>query len=473
MGRLISCYARLPVWAQHAAVSAYGVYWYWYRFGPGWRRYAAEYARRERYSPGQWGEWLQQQVREVLQVAAQQVPYYRSHWSRSQRAAAMAGRLADIPLLEKDPLRTDPYQFVRDDVHPHGVRSWPTSGSTGTPIQSIWTIVEMRRSLAVREIRSARWAGVSFRRPRATFHGRMVVPDPQSRGPFYRYNVVERQVYLSPFHLRPETAPQYVEALGRHRIEWLTGYAVAYYLLARLMLEQRLAPPPSLKAIVTTSEKVTPAMREVMQRAFGCPVFEEYSTVENALFASECEHGRLHVSPDVALVEILRPDGSPCEPEEPGEVVATGLLRRHQPFIRYRLGDAACWDPAPCPCGRAMPVIKDVLGRIEDVVIGPDGRRIAQFYGVFADQPHVREGQIVQDAVDRIRVRVVPAAGFGPGDVRDVAQRIQQRLGPDMAVSVELVDEIPRSRSGKFQAVVSRLHESGVRAAERTGVMDP
>jgi phenylacetate-CoA ligase len=472
VGRLVSLYARLPVWAQHAAFSAYGLYWYWYRFGPGWRRFAAEYAERDRYDARQWNDWRQQQLREVLRDAAEQVPYYRRTWTRGEKAAALAGRLEEVPLLDKDPLRADPWDFVREDWHPRFVRSWPTSGSTGTPIASIWTVAEMRRSLAVREIRSARWAGVSFGRPRATFHGRMVVPDPHSQGPFYRYNLVERQVYLSPFHLRPATVGQYVEALDRHRIEWLTGYAVAYYLMARLMLEQRIRPPGSLKAVVTTSEKVTPAMRAVMQEAFGCRVFEEYSTVENAVFASECEHGRLHVSPEVAVVEILRPDGSPCGPGEPGEVVATGMLRRYQPFIRYRLGDVACWDPTPCPCGRAMPVIKDVLGRIEDVVIGPDGRRIAQFYGIFADQPHVREGQIVQETTDRIRVRVVPAAGFGPDDVRDVIARMKQRLGVEMAVSVETVEEIPRSRSGKFQAVVSRLHEAGVREAERTGVVE-
>ncbi len=87
-------------------------------------------------------------------------------------------------------------------------------------------------------------------------------------------------------------------------------------------------------------------------------VYEEYSTVESALFASECEYGRLHVSPEVGIVEILRPDGTPCEPGEIGEVVATCLFRSYQPLIRFKLGDLTAWDPEPCPCGRQMPVIK-------------------------------------------------------------------------------------------------------------------
>jgi phenylacetate-CoA ligase len=331
-----------------------------------------------------------------------------------------------------------------------------TSGSTGTPIASIWTARELRNSVALREVRSANWAGASFRQPRATFSGRMVEPDPESTGPFYRFNLVERQVYFSAFHLRADTAALYVEALHKHGIQWLTGYAVSYYLLAKFILERQLKVPP-LKAVVTTSEKVSRYMRETMELAYGCRVFEEYSTVENAAFASECPHGRLHVSEDAGIIEILRSDGTPCEPGEPGEVVATCLMRDLQPVVRFRLGDMAVWAAEPCPCGLPMPVLKEIVGRIEDVVIGQDGRRLVRFHGVFADQPHVREGQILQEALNMIRVKVVPAHGFGPADTQDIIRRVQQRVGPEIKVVVEQVKHIPRTAAGNFQAVVSLL----------------
>ena len=152
----------------------------------------------------------------------------------------------------------------------------------------------------------------------------------------------------------------------------------------------------------------------------------------------------------------------PCEPGEVGEVVGTSLLREYQPFIRYRLGDFAAWDPEPCPCGRAMPVIKEVVGRVEDVVVGPDGRQMVRFGGVFSNQPHVREGQIIQETLDRIRVKIVAANEFGPADVQDIIGRVQQRLGPETEVIVETVDRIPRNKAGKFQAVVSLLSDIDV-----------
>jgi len=457
-------YARLPVWGQHVAVTAFGVYWFRMRFGPGYKDSLQAYLERDCYTAAQWQAWQDARLKELLLSAACHVSYYRETWTEAQKTAARDGDLAALPLLDKEPLRADPTRFARDDVQPRQLMKLATSGSTGTPITVLWTAREYRDGRAMREARSARWAGVSFDEPRGTFSGRIVEPDPASKGPFYRYNAVEKQAYFSAFHLRPDTAALYVRAIKRHRLRWLTGYAVSYYLLACLILEQNLAVPNCLKAIITTSEKVTPEMRAVMEKAFRCRVYEEYSTVENALFVSECEHGRLHSSPDVAVVEILRPNGTPCDPGEVGEVVTTCLMRGYQPFIRFRLGDMASWDDVPCPCGRSMPVIKEVAGRMEDVVVGPDGRVMVRFHGIFVNQPHVREGQIVQETRRRLRVRVVALPGFGPADEADIIARVMQRMGEGIEVIVEPVEVLERTKAGKFKAVVSHLTD-----AERVG----
>ena len=458
MGLADRIYAKLPRIGQNAAVSSYGMYWKWVRFGPGFARRVNAYRDRDRLTLSQWDQWQRGQLKSLLSDALQ-VPHYRESWNAAQREAAERGELAELPLLEKDPLRADATRFLNPERDP-GFRKIvaPTSGSTGTPIDNYWPWTELRETRAVREVRSAGWAGVSFGQPRATFSGRFVEPDPNSRGPFHRYNLAEKQVYFSAFHLRPEHAPQYVDALRRHRVRWLTGYAVSYYLLAQMILDQGLEVPP-LQAVITTSEKVTAEMREVMERAYRCRVYEEYSTVENCVFASECEAGSLHVSPDVSLVEILRPDGSACDPGEPGEVVTTCLMRRYQPYIRYRVGDVATWAVDPCRCGRAMPVLAEVIGRLEDVLIGPDGRRMVRFHGVFVGLANVREGQVIQETRDRIRIKVVVTEAFTEADAGEIKERIRKRMG-DVEVVVQPVAEIPRTKAGKFKAVVNLLSQT-------------
>lgn len=456
MGKLDHIYASLPIWAQNLSVSAYGAYWYWLRFGPGFRQDVLAYQQRESFSEVEWKKWQDERLRQLTSLAAERVPYYQQTWSKSEKAAAKAGQIADLPLLEKEPLRADPRQFLQRDVQNSKKLVFHTSGSTGTPIATYWTPRELRNSMALREVRSAHWADVSFKHPRATFSGRMVEPKPDSRGPFYRYNLAEKQVYFSAFHLRPDSARYYVKALHTHHVKWLTGYAVSLYTLARFIIDQNLEVPP-LKAITTTSEKVSTEMRQVMEKAYHCQVFEEYSTVENIFFAQDCPHGRMHVSPDAGLIEILRPDGTLCDPGETGEVVATGFIRTLQPLIRFRIGDLASWSAETCPCGRQMPVIQEVLGRIEDLIISTDGRKMVRFHGIFVDQKSIREGQIVQEALDSIRVRIVPANNFTSEDYHEVIRRVQQRLGANVQVFVDLVDEIPRTAAGKFQAVICNL----------------
>lgn len=456
MGKTDRLYKRSPLWLQNGMVSLYGAWWHWLRFGGDYSKYEENIRQREFFAGSQWQEFQEAKLIDLLRICVDEVPYYRDNWSQSQKTSALDGDLGKLPFLEKQTLRGYESSFYRQGSGGLFKQTFHTSGTTGTPISTTFTLSELRQSLAVREVRSANWAGVSFSQPRATFSGRMVEPDPDEAEHIYRYNSAEKQVYFSAFHLSPTTAYSYVEALKKYKVVWMTGYAVSYYLLARYILEQQIEVPP-LKAIITTSEKLTDEMRFVIEKAYGCKVYEEYSTVESALFASECEHGCLHVSPDVGIVEILRPDGTACEPGEVGEVVTTCLFRTFQPLIRFRLGDLAAWDPEPCPCGRQMPVIKEVVGRIEDVVTGPDGRQLVRFHGIFTDQPNILEGQIIQEALTDFVVRLVPTPDFSEMDELNVHQRMQQRLGANITVKIEKVTSIPRSSSGKFQAVISKV----------------
>jgi len=463
-------YARAPVIAQHAMVSAFGVWWKWRRFGPGFERELDGYLARTHHSTDAWRQYQTGVLRELLEIASTRIPYYRGAWKGLGLDLGAIARftlddLHHLPVLEKDAPRSEPEAFCVDGRPAPGSVICPTSGSTGTPVRVYFTNADFRRAMALREARSCIPAGVSFRQPRATFSGRLVVPEAGSHGPFYRFNAAERQVYFSAFHLSPANAAGYIEPLRRHAIVWGTGYTHAWDQLAGFVLEQGIAPPPSLRAIITTSEKLTPASRGRIEKAFGCRVFQEYGTVEDALFASENVDGRLYVSPDAGIVELRRTDGTIVEPTsgDEGETITTGFTRRTQLFIRYRLGDVAKWDPRPSALGLHMPIFEDVVGRLEDVVEGPDGRRTVRFHGVFTEVPGVREAQVIQEARDRLRIRVVPSAEYSGATEREIIQRVHARLTTAMRVEVERVDAIPRTAAGKFKAVINAMSHDDTR----------
>jgi phenylacetate-CoA ligase len=165
------------------------------------------------------------------------------------------------------------------------------------------------------------------------------------------------------------------------------------------------------------------------------------------------------VWPEVGIVEVLRMDDDrPAAPGEAGRLVCTGLLNAAMPLVRYEVGDVGSIreGPAACACGRTLPVLESLEGRIDDVVTTADGRRIGRLDPVFKADLKIREAQIVQETPDRIRVRIVKGEGFGEGDARALVERLEERVGK-IAVTLDYVEAIPRSANGKFKAVVSMV----------------
>ena len=108
-------YSKLPLRLQNAAVSFYGVYWKWLRFGGDFQNYVRSYVTRDRFTTEQWTEYQSNKLRDILRICVSHVPYYSREWSDDQKESAQSGNLISLPLLEKEPLRANPHDFVRID----------------------------------------------------------------------------------------------------------------------------------------------------------------------------------------------------------------------------------------------------------------------------------------------------------------------------------------------------------------------
>jgi phenylacetate-CoA ligase len=456
-------YPYVPVWAQNLGITLYGYKYRHERMAGLYPQYVSEFHERDRCSESDMRSHVERRLRALLLHAFDHVPYYSRKYreagiARDDLALFRAADLARLPATPKMDLRQDPWSFVATNFRKQDLHRYYSSGSTGTPILAICTADGHRRFLAAREVRSFAWAGASIHLSRSMLGGRMIVPSAASRGPFYRYNSAERQVYFTAYHISPPNVANYVEGFNRYRPRLLTGYAYSHYTLARLMLEQNLRLDYQPDAIVLSSEKLTGEMKNVIQQAFGARAYEEYGAIEQCALATECEQGSLHVSPDFGIVEILDESDRPVPPGVAGRLVCTGLTNDAQPLIRYEIGDVGVWSDKPCSCGRnQLPVLKELVGRLEDAVFGPDGTELVRFHGIFVGLPHVLEAQIVQETLTLLRVRIVATDGFGPEDEKLIRRRITHERLRGMRVEIERVAELERTSRGKFRAVISRL----------------
>jgi phenylacetate-CoA ligase len=453
-------YRKLPVFAQNLAISAFGVRYKRERLGGAFEEHVQGFRERDRWDAELMNRYLERSLRKLLAHAFEECPYYRARW---RTAGLRAGDLANfsledlqyIPILPKDDVRRNPRALLAQSSVRQKLHAYQTSGSTGTPITCFLTDDTHRRLIAAREVRSFGWAGASVKMPRSMIGGRVVVPA-RNGPPYYRYNLAERQVYFSAFHIGPDQLASYMEGFRRHRPQLLTGYSHAYYHLARLMEQRGLQLDYEPKAAVLSSEKLTAEMKETIKRSFRTRAFEEYGSVENCGLATECEYGNLHINPDFGIIEIVDDSGKPLPNGEAGAVLCTGLLNTAQPLIRYRIGDIGMLSRNGCACGRnQLPVLAELVGRLEDAVITPDGRRVSQFYSVFWGLPNVVEAQVVQDRVDGVTVRVVAMPGFSAKEERLIRERMcADRLG-SMHIRIERVPVLERTERGKFRAVVN------------------
>ncbi len=465
-------YTHSPVWVQNAGISLYGLQYRHERLAGDFHRHVREYREREDWPRGRIEDYVQEQLSSVLLGAGRHVPYYRERWAaagwtQSRLAKLTVHDLWRLPITPKADLRSKPETFVSETAGPlRKLHRYYTSGSTGTPITVYCTSGDHRRFIAAREARSFGWADVSVRAPRSMLGGRPIVPRHDAPPPFYRRNWAERQVYFSAYHISRAHAANYVEGFNRYRPQVLTGYAHAHYLLAQFMLAEGLRLDYRPEALILSSEPLTPVMRETLGRAFCARPYEEYGAVENCMLATECPEGRLHANPDYGWIEIVDDEGRPLPPGQVGRVVCTGFAGTAQPLVRYDIGDLAAWSAHPCPCGRgAFPVLGELVGRMEDVVVGRNGHTMVRFHGLFVNLPNVLEGQLIQESLDRIRVRVVATDGFGADDARVIHERLcRERLG-DVETVIERVPNIERTERGKFRSVISLLPKEVLRRA--------
>ncbi len=446
-------YMRSPIWVQQALVAVYGAWWYRRRFNPAFHRIVDEFEQRERCTADQFHAYQATQLATLFGHAAKSAYYKPLLTALDTRDPHTA--LAKLPFLTKETLRRSATQLLTA-TPPRGTIIQRSSGTTGTPSEIYFTRELHSFELAVPEARNLRWAGVDYRSRRVMFGARKIARWDQAEPPFWRVNPVESMAYCSIYHLSPKNMHSYVKFLAAYHPAVVMGYPASLTTLASFILENGLRLP-SARAVITTSETVTAETRRLLEQVWGCKVWDRYGAVECCLFASQCEHGRYHVSPDAGLVEIVDAAGKPCAPGVIGEVVATGLHNMLQPLIRYRLGDAARWAvDQSCACGRAMPILEAIEGRFEDICVTPDGREVLRFDTVFKGVATIREAQVIQRAPDLFHILVIPAAGFSDADVRTLQANMQLHVG-DVRTEIVRVTEIPRSSSGKFRAVLCEL----------------
>ncbi|MCW5623690.1 MAG: phenylacetate--CoA ligase family protein [Burkholderiales bacterium] len=397
-------------------------------------------------------------LRALLTHAGTFVPYYRQLFTelRFDPKTASLADLSRLPFLTKPLIRANTKALESEQAV--GLARFNTGGSSGEPL--VFYIGRERVSHDVAaKWRATRWWDVDIGDPEIVVWGSPIELGAQDRMRALRDGLMRTQL-LPAFEMSEPKLMAFVAAIRARRPRMLFGYPSALSLIARFAADKKIdLRSLGIRVAFVTAERLYDEQRQQIADAFGCRVANGYGGRDAGFIAHECPEGRLHITAEDIIVEIIGPDGQPVQAGQSGEIVTTHLATKDYPFVRYRTGDIGALGTTRCACGRGLPVLDRVEGRSTDFVVAADGtimHGLALVY-VIRDLTGVASFRIEQESLARTRVQIVPGPGFVDATEHTIVQGLKARLGSAVDVAVERVASIPPERSGKHRYVVSHV----------------
>jgi len=400
------------------------------------------------------------QLRDISTFALKTVPYYRDVFDRAGFQPQKLDNFntwKQLPVIDKDIVRYQLKRMASTEAARLGAVWCQTSGSTGTCMKFL---LDQHVNTAAFALFWRAW-NMS---PAWQIGKRQAALAGYAEGK-WTYQWKTRILALSSFHLSPATTRRFYDLLKQYNPAFLRGYPSALYLFAKLLEQQGLEL--HYPVMFSGSETLLPFQREETERIFKTRLIDHYSLWERVGSIRECFHGNLHAENDFGWHEILLNDDTPAQPGQAGRLVCTSLHNKAMPLIRYDTRDLAVWsDKTSCPCGSRFPIIDRIIGRIEDVVLTPEGRLVGRLDAAFKYTPGLHLAQILQESPEHLTVLIATEGTFDLAQQDKLMTELRKRLGEQIKIKIKPVaaDQIERAPNGKVRFVISN-----VPAAEKMG----
>ncbi len=271
---------------------------------------------------------------------------------------------------------------------------------------------------------------------------------------FYEKLGFTRRQFISVF----VPIEEQITMLKRFRPDALTAYPSILIEWAKTLQErgEKIEIPVFIRA---EAEILTKEARALIEDVFESCIYEEYGSAEFVQFAWECKEGGFHVSCDSILLEFLDGDGELVASGEEGEIFVTALEARAMPFIRYKINDRGVPLDGVCTCGRGLPLMRLVVGREDDFIQLPSGKRVNPRLVIpfFELAPGIKEFRIVQEKKDFIQVEIIPGVRFSDTVQSTLKTNLLGVLREPVEISFDLCEEIPRGRHNRPRPILSKV----------------
>jgi phenylacetate-CoA ligase len=401
----------------------------------------------------------------IITYAYENIPFYKNlydHYKINIGKLNLPEDLRHLPIIEKEDFQKHyeaffPYRlnssfakiFNRFDIE-------ATSGTTGIPLR---IAKDRQKSAYIRATMFRFYSiyGISIGEKQARFWGVPVKRTDRLKEKFK--DLCANRIRISAFALYNENFSRIYESILSFKPKYFYGYPSVIYEFAKWIddnLGSQQPPIESLKCIITTGEILYEHHRQLMKRIFGCPVINEYGSTEFGVIAFECPRGKMHINADHVFVETI-----PSKWTGINEIVITELNNFFNPLIRYRLGDMGSVRQGGCNCGWTFPILEEIAGRTRSFIVTPDGRSVNHVVLGYTLRKGIKNFKGIQISKNLVKINFVRDKDFSERLLSKYERRLRKFLGNQIQIIFEEVDNIERTKSGKY-AYFESLIDQGV-----------
>lgn len=382
----------------------------------------------------------------LFQHAIKHSKFYKkkyAHLETSKTGIQTAKDFQEIPPLTREELRLNFDEIKADNVQLSQYRKASTSGSTGP---SISVLHDKRHPETPIRWRILEWWGIQPWENQAFIY--------RFKKPFWKRVVntlmwwPTKRVILAAANPSSSQLAKFVRDFNRLQPSLLQGYVDVVFEFALYLLDNQIKIHPP-KMVWVTSAPLFQEQRELMEKAFGAPVCDQYGNTEIMLIAAECpKQNGLHIMQDTVHIEFVDKNNNPVPPNTIGKVLLTDLTNFAFPLIRYEIGDEGKYKDHRCSCGLPLALMDNIRGRQSKHIATPTGLQIkgehvmAMFDGHIK---HFKEVQLYQLSDYSVCIYYVPRkikrAAF---EAEEMARLLLQRARFEIEVDYKMVNQVKR-----------------------------
>jgi phenylacetate-CoA ligase len=365
--------------------------------------------------------------------------------------------LNKLPILTKADIRNNSERLISQGFDFAKLQRAKTGGSTGKALDLYFTeeCSELRNACALRH---DRWTGWEPGEPIAACWGNPVLP--KNIKEKIKHQLLQPMIYLDTMRVSEASVQAFIEEWRQGSPSLLFGHAHSLYVLAQYLRDfgvTDLRP----KGILSTSMMLIPSERKLIEKVFDRKVIDRYGCEEVGLISCECEkHEGMHLNIEHLFIEFLQEDDTPAPIGKPGRIVVTDLVNQAMPLIRYQVEDMGMLSDRKCSCGRGLPLMEHVSGRVADFLLRKDGSQVAGISlieNTLTYFPGIDQMQIIQNAIDQFNIVLVRGKDFNDATSSALEQYFRSQFGDDILLDIQFVDGLNPDKNGKFRFSICKI----------------